>query len=628
MDQGHYQSRGSIANGYIGISVASAGPFFEVDTPVAGDAINGWPLFSQRQSFAGLAGFWDQHNRANEEEGTNFPWLNQYGQESFISGLPHWAGLVLDLGGGKYLDATVDNSTISNYTTAYDYKAGVLSWHYTWSPEGHDGEFDVAYELFAHKLDVNQAVVRLTVEPTSDGNATVVNVLDGHSAVRTVFVDSGMEDGAIYTAVKPRGVANVTAYVYAMLEGSPALNMSSAELVTDKPYFYANDSTIAQAVNVTFKAAKPLVISKYVGIASTDAFSDPQQQAKDAAVAAKRSGFDNLLRTHVSEWAQVMPDDSVDDYSFKNGSLPVDMNIVDDSIIAVVNPYYLLQNTVSENAVTKLSNAPVNEYSISVGGLTSDSYAGMIFWDAETWMQPGLVAAFPVSAQRIVNYRVARYPQAKENVKSAFATSKNKTSFDDDAALYPWTSGRAGNCTGTGPCFDYQYHLNGDICLALLNQWVTTGDNKTFEDVYFPLYNSIATAYGNLLQRNGSTWTLTNMTDPDEYANHVDAGAFTMTQFAQVLQYANQFRESYGMEQNETWNEMADNVLILRENNITLEYTTMNNSVAVKQADIVLNTFPLDYTQNYTASESLKDLDYVSNTSCSSSRHNRPNPAP
>ena len=30
LDQGHYQSRLSLANGYLGINVAAAGPFFEV----------------------------------------------------------------------------------------------------------------------------------------------------------------------------------------------------------------------------------------------------------------------------------------------------------------------------------------------------------------------------------------------------------------------------------------------------------------------------------------------------------------------------------------------------------------------------------------------------------------------
>jgi predicted dinucleotide-binding enzyme len=56
---------------------------------------------------------------------------------------------------------------------------------------------------------------------------------------------------------------------------------------------------------------------------------------------------------------------------------------------------------------------------------------------------------------------------------------------------------------------------------------------------------------------------------------------------------------------------MASNILFLRENDITLEYTTMNNSVQVKQADVVLVTYPLEYTTNYNAGDALTDLDYV-----------------
>lgn len=98
----------------------------------------------------------------------------------------------------------------------------------------------------------------------------------------------------------------------------------------------------------------------------------------------------------------------------------------------------------------------------------------------------------------------------------------------------------------------------------------------------------------------------------DEYANHVDAGGFTMPLISQTLTYANAFRKQFGMKENKTWTEMAENVLVLRENDVTLEYTAMNNSVEVKQADVVLDTFPLDYTRNYAPSAALNDLDYVS----------------
>lgn len=85
-----------------------------------------------------------------------------------------------------------------------------------------------------------------------------------------------------------------------------------------------------------------------------------------------------------------------------------------------------------------------------------------------------------------------------------------------------------------------------------------------------------------------------------------------MPLIAKTLRYANSFREQFDQEVNQTWSEMADNVLILREDGVTLEFTTMNGTVEVKQADVVLDTYPLDYTYNYTDKNSLIDLNYVS----------------
>ncbi|KAJ5537753.1 hypothetical protein N7494_007232 [Penicillium frequentans] len=607
LEQGQFQTRGSVANGYLGINVASAGPFFEVDSMEdGGDGISGWPLFSRRQSFATISGFFDAQANTNE---SNYPWLSQYGWDSVISGVPHWSGLILDLGDGVYLDATVDNSTISNFRTTYDFQAGVLVWKYTWAPQGASGSFNITYRLFANKLWVNQAVVDMQIVSSVDTNATVVNVIDGASAVRTDFVNSGEDDGAIYSAVRPNGVANVTAYIYANMTGQ-GLDLSSRQVITGKPYVSINDSSIAQSVTVSLKAGKTARITKFVGGASSDAFEDPQQVAKNASSTALRNGYLRSLRSHVTEWANVMPDDSVDRYTFPNGTLPNDTLIIDSAVIAVANTYYLLQNTVGTNAINSSSSTSLNTDSISVGGLTSDSYAGQVFWDADLWMQPGLSASHPESAQRITNYRVKLYDQAQENIKTSYAGSQNQTQFSSSAAIYPWTSGRYGNCTATGPCWDYEYHLNGDIGMSFVNQWVTTGDTQFFKENLYPIYDSVATLYTDLLRQNGSSWTLSNMTDPDEYANMVDAGGFTMPLIAKTLTNANAFRQQFGLEENSTWDDMANNVLVIRENGVTLEFTTMNGSAVVKQADVVLNTYPLDYTSNYTTQDSLNDLDY------------------
>ncbi|KAJ5101414.1 Six-hairpin glycosidase [Penicillium alfredii] len=611
LEQGRYESRGSVANGYIGINVASVGPFFELDTPEDGDVINGWPLFSRRQSFATVSGFFDSQPSTN---GTNFPWLSQYGGDSVISGVPHWSGLILDLGDDDYLDATVDNKTLSNFRSTYDFKAGVLVWSYQWTPKGNKGSYKIIYRLFANKLHINQAVVDMEIVSSKESQGSIVNVIDGFSAVRTDFVESDGDDGAIFSAVRPNGISNVTAYVYANISGSPGVDLSSRQIVSDKRYVHDNESSIAQALPVKFAAGKTVHLTKYVGLASSDAFKDPKQTAKKAASMALARGYSASLRSHIAEWANVMPDDSVDHYTLpENKTLPADNYIIESAIIAVTNTYYLLQNTVGKNAAKAVSRAPVNVDSISVGGLTSDSYGGQVFWDADVWMQPGLAASHPEAAQRFTNYRLAKYGQAQENIKTAFTGSRNKTYFSPSAAAYPWTSGRFGNCTATGPCWDYEYHLNGDIGLSMINQWVASGDTQFFKEHLFPVYDSMATLYANLLVQNGSSWTLTNMTDPDEYANHVDAGGFTMPLIAETLVNANAFRQQFGLEENKTWNQMASEVLFLRENGITLEFTTMNGSTVVKQADVVLATYPLDYTSNYSTQDSLNDLDFYAN---------------
>ncbi len=104
------------------------------------------------------------------------------------------------------------------------------------------------------------------------------------------------------------------------------------------------------------------------------------------------------------------------------------------------------------------------------------------------------------------------------------------------------------------------------------------------------------------------------MVKSDGEQNNVDNPAFTIASAAQLLNLANNFRLQQGQAINHTWDSQAKEIAFpMAPSNITLEYETMNNSILVKQADVVLLTYPLDYKQaNYTPSEKLLDLDYVS----------------
>ncbi|KAG0652069.1 hypothetical protein D0Z07_1196 [Hyphodiscus hymeniophilus] len=600
---GQYQSRSSLANGYLGASLAAAGPFFEIDVnqtdPNGIQPTNGWPLFNPRISFSTISGFWDVQLNGS---GTNYPWLQQYGWESFISGIPHPTPIIFAFG-DHYLDATVSNTTISNFASKLTYKTGIVEWSYTWSPTNVNS-FNVSFAVFFSRERPNVIAVSASITPSADINGTVTDLLDGRSAVRSYLDAKGLDTNGttIHTSVHPDGLANVTGYLVSGVNFSNPYTDLTSRAVASGPFVSSNDTTIGQTFNVSLKSGETAIFYKYVGVASNDKFPGAESLARQAQATAQSDGWVALQQEHVDAWAKLLTPESVDDFTDPvTGQLPDDPNIEVLQIASVANVYYLLQNLLPDGS-------GLNDNSVSVGGLVSDSYAGLVFWDADYWMAPGLNLAFPEWSKQISNFRVKQHPQALAN--AAF------NGYPNGSALYSWTAGRYGNCTGTGPCVDYEYHLNYDIAFNLLQQRNITNNATWFNDGPLQVINSAAMMTGQLLKFNETTETywLRNMTDPDEYANNVDNGAFTIASAAELLKQANALRVSQGLPINETWQDQYERIAFpSAPSNITLEYQTMNDSVAVKQADVVLLTYPLDYGENYTVSDKLLDLDYYAN---------------
>jgi trehalose/maltose hydrolase-like predicted phosphorylase len=623
LDTGHYQSRMSLANGYIGINVAATGPFFEFDRPRWADEWdplfrdsleNGWPLFNARHTFASIAGFYT-NQEYNKSFGTNYPWLYQYGKESYIAGIPHWSGLAVEAN-GHILNASVANEDISNYATKLDVAGGVLSWQYTWKPGGGD-DINVEYSMLLHKLFVKSAAIQLKLTSSRDINVTVYDIFDGNSAGRTEFVEKKFEKDwefpTIWTAVRAIGV-NITAYVYSSLQGNECVDLGSRELVPRGIFNDTHEASIAQSVNVTLAPGKTAVVGKFVGIASNDSFPEAQQHAKAAAVEGAKSGFASLLQSHMQEWMSILTRDSVDSYHDLNGLLPTDVRLRELQVVSVSTPFMILQNTVGPNAIAyEGPHARLNFHSIPVCGIASDCYGGLVFWDAETWMAMGLQASHPEHVQSVVNYRIQKHAQAKENIKMAFTSSKNQTGRFTGGAVYPWTSARYGNCTGAGPCFDYEYHINGEIAVAFRNQYAVTGDAKLFNESLLPITNDIVYFLSEALDFNETSgyYELWNATDPDEYANNVNNLGFATALIQSLLNETNDLNVMFGRPANDTWKRIAKQMRlpVNEEVGIILEYDGMNGSIVVKQADVVLLDDLIHYPNNY----SLANLDYYAN---------------
>lgn len=464
--------------------------------------INGWPLDNPRQTIATIAGFWDiQHNTTR----TNFPELLQKGGESVISGIPTWSSFVIATADGQHAYVPgIDPREIEYYHQTMSLKDGIVTTQVRWRPVDSGPAYDISFTILAHRSRINLGMMKIEVSSNEDARLIITDILDGEGAQRTNPIGKAVEqeEDLIWTAVHPYGINNVAAYEFSTLDfsyGSREAVRGSRKNAEARPWVTQNDSTISQEFTVDLKEGQKLTVLKYVGIASTDAFPDPGKTAHDAALSAKRTGWDKLVGEHQAAWNELWED----------GDIEIPGKDVEELQISTrASLFHLLANVRSED-----EGAGIGDNSIPVGGLTSDSYAGLVFWDADLWMLPGLLVLHPEHAASINNYRYKMLPQARENAEE----------YGLPGALFPWTSARYGNCTGTGPCSDYQYHLNTDIALVHWHQFLTTGDLDWFKEKGWPIIEAVAQMWSGLVEKaklddvdglKRGMFTVNNMTDP------------------------------------------------------------------------------------------------------------------
>ncbi|KAH8145046.1 uncharacterized protein LAJ45_10957 [Morchella importuna] len=598
----HYQNQPYVANGYHGSRVPAEGVGFWISTsspdynPTEVPPINGWPLDNPRQTVATISGFWDyQHNTTR----TNFPELLKNGGESVISGIPTWTTFYITTPDGQHTYAPgVDPESITAFYQGLSIRNGVLTTAVTWVPVKDGPEYQITFTILAHRSRVNVGMMKVEVTSDTDGEVFVTDILDGAGAQRTEHLGKEFEarDDLIWTAVQPHGIEDVAAYEVSTLDfGACASAVVEGSRVdaSERAYVSKNVSTVTQEYRLQLAAGETATLYKYVGIASSDAFKNPEKVARKAALKAKRDGWEQLLEEHDEAWNELWED----------GDVIVDGDeVLQISVRATL--FHLLSNIRGAS-----EGRGLGDNSISVGGLTSDSYAGLVFWDADLWMLPGLLVLHPDHAAAINEYRFRLLPQAMENAKE----------YGMPGAMYPWTSSRFGNCTGTGPCADYQYHLNTDIALVHWHQFLSTGDYDWLKEQGWPVIKAVTDMWAAFVRKSNVTgedglavgmYTVHNMTDPDEYANHIDNGAFTNAGVKVLMGIAKAAAELLGYPAPEKWTDIEENIFIPynTEASVIPEYGGMNGSVEIKQADVVLINYPLEFRLN--ESQALGDLDF------------------
>jgi trehalose/maltose hydrolase-like predicted phosphorylase len=156
---------------------------------------------------------------------------------------------------------------------------------------------------------------------------------------------------------------------------------------------------------------------------------------------------------------------------------------------------------------------------------------------------------------------------------------------------YVNNSARFGNCTGVGPCFDYEYHLDNDIAFAQWQYYLATANTTWLNVSGFPIIKAVADMWVSNTHRVASntsssyTYQTHNLTDPDEFANFRDNGAFTNAGIKIIMAAAVQAAQILGVTPRSEWVDVGDHIEVPvdPQSGITLEYTGFNGTTPVKQ---------------------------------------------
>jgi trehalose/maltose hydrolase-like predicted phosphorylase len=489
--------------------------------------------------------------------------------------IPTWSTLTFSDGGQAFSSAA---GQTTGWRQSINLHTGVISTSETWqAPDGHIT--GLRYQVLTDRADEHVGLVRLQLTPQWSGTATVTDEIDGSPATLTDASGTGFDATARqdYVAVTTQGTG-IQAAIASTLRSSANVTGTTTEVDADQP------QTVGQQLSFPVTAGRTYTFTKYVGVDDSQNTGDPVAAAKAESSAAAGTGYQTLRHTSDSAWAALW-----------KGRIDV---LGDPTVATDVNAseFYLWSNT----------RAGV-DWSISPAGLSSNGYDGHIFWDAETWMYPSLLAQHPDLAAGMNAYRFQRLSEAQQH---AVATGYQ-------GARFPWESALDGteqipppvsiNSEGV-----YEMHITADIALAQWQYYLATGDRSWLAGDGWPVISGAAAFWASkATQSADGAYHIDNVTGPDEENPDVNDEVYTNVAAKTTLQDAVEAAAALGRPAPPSWSQIAAGLVVPTSTmdgvQIHPEFSGYQDQL-VKQADVTLLQYPWLYPMP--ASTATNDIDF------------------
>lgn len=536
-----YTRHAFVGNGYLSQRVPPAGMGY-----AATGEETGFPLETPRYDGAFVSGVYGKAPTAQTPE-----------PRRAIAAIPTWSTLGVGFGEHEYSPNT-PAERISDFEQTLNVQCGFLRTSLTWTtPDGR--ETDLVYEVLTDRANPNVGAVRVRMTPHWTGDAHVTDAIEGEGARRMHATGGGSDDDDTqHVSFRTDQVGDV---------GTVASTLRAESEVdeTDRRS-RVNGLTAKQRVEFPVKRGETYELAKFVGVDTDPGHSESAvEHAQDAA----GRGWDDLFTEHVRHWLKLWRSD-------------VRVPGRPDLQESLRSTRYAVLSSVREGSSD----------SIPPAGLSSDNYAGLVFWDTELWMYPNLLLQNPELARSVVDYRAKTLPAAR----------KNASEIGQHGAFYPWTSANSGDlqedCHSWEPphCLT-QNHLQSDVALAAWQYYEATGDREWLRAHGWPVMRSIAEYWtGRVTENQDGSYSINDVAGPDEYSNGVDDGVFTNAGAATVLRQASAAARAVGEAAPAEWTHIADNLRIPfdEQEQRFVQYDGYAGQT-IKQADAVLLQYPLEW---------------------------------
>lgn len=315
------------------------------------------------------------------------------------------------------------------------------------------------------------------------------------------------------------------------------------------------------------------------GICTSKDMTDPLNESERQPIYALQEGIDKLLNRHKQAWQEL----------WDTGDIQIagDLDAQQRVRFALYNLYSFIR--------------PETRQSIAPMGLSSQGYNGHIFWDSELWMYPTLLALQPEMAKSCLDYRSDRLEKAKQKA----------TIYGYKGAMFPWESDDTGEeATPTWALTGiFEQHITSDVAIAFWNYYAMTQDKSWLKNEYKVLKETAEFWVSRVHKNTDGSYSILNVVGADEYAQHVDDNAFTNASAIEALKNTIKAAIILNEPVNPKWIEVANNIVIHKENGITQNYKGYSGQM-IKQGDVNLLAYPLHIITDRNQIE--KDLEYYS----------------